>query len=79
MNAHNRHFLIPAKANTCWEVVSGSADDSIVRMRVSPRARQKCLALPEFWTAPGDPCHRRARARTRAVDLAYRSPTLQTR
>ncbi|WP_125483334.1 IS4 family transposase, partial [Caballeronia choica] len=26
MNARNRHFLIPAKANTCWEVISGTAD-----------------------------------------------------
>ena len=34
MNARNRHFLIPAKANTCWEVVSGSADDAMVRMDV---------------------------------------------
>jgi hypothetical protein len=50
MNARNRHFLIPAKANTCWEVVSGSADDAMVRMRVSPQARQKCPALPEFWS-----------------------------
>jgi hypothetical protein len=51
MNGHNRHFLIPAKSNTCREVIGGTADDANVRMRVSPQARRKCPALPEFWTA----------------------------
>ena len=51
MNARNRHFLIPAKANTCWEVISGTADDATVRMRVSQQARKKCPALPESWNA----------------------------
>jgi len=51
MNARNRHFLIPAKANTCWEVISGTADDAMVRMRVSQQARKKCPTLPEFWNA----------------------------
>jgi hypothetical protein len=51
MGARNRHFLIPAKSNTCWEVISGSADDATVRMRVSQQARKKCPALPEFWNA----------------------------
>lgn len=50
-NGHNRHFLIPAKSNTCWEVMDGTADDATVRMRVSPQARKKCSALPEFWEA----------------------------
>ncbi|WP_143282051.1 transposase, partial [Caballeronia choica] len=50
-NARNRHFLIPAKANTCWEVISGTADDATVRMRVSQQARKKCPTLPEFWNA----------------------------
>lgn len=47
----NRHFLIPAKANTKWEVLEGDELDAIVRMRVSPQARAKCPALPEFWEA----------------------------
>jgi hypothetical protein len=47
----NRHFIIPAKANTKWEVVGGTADDAIVEMRVSPQARKKCPDLPETWRA----------------------------
>lgn len=46
-----RHYLIPAKSNTKWEVISGTADDGIVRMRVSPQARAKAPHLPEHWTA----------------------------
>lgn len=51
MHGHNRHFLIPAKSNTCWEVVGGSPADAIVRMRSSPQARKKCPDLPEYWEA----------------------------
>jgi hypothetical protein len=47
----NRHFVIPAKSNTKWEVIGGEPDDAIVRMRVSPQARAKCPGLPEFWEA----------------------------
>lgn len=47
----NRHFLIPAKSNSKWELLSGTADDAIVQMRVSPQARAKCPALPQFWQA----------------------------
>jgi len=47
----NRHFIIPAKANTKWEVMSGTPDDSVVAMRVSPQARKKCPELPEMWQA----------------------------
>jgi hypothetical protein len=47
----NRHFIIPAKSNTRWEVVSGREGDQLVRMRVSPQARTKCPQLPEFWQA----------------------------
>ena len=50
-NGHNRHFLIPAKANTKWEVVEGTPEDAIVQMRVSPQARKKLPALPEYWRA----------------------------
>ena len=51
MSGQNRHFLIPAKSNTCWELTGGSAHDASVRMRVSPQARKKCPTLPEFWHA----------------------------
>jgi hypothetical protein len=47
----NRHYIIPAKSNLRWEVVSGRDGDQIVRMRVSPQARTKCPDLPEFWQA----------------------------
>ena len=43
----NRHFVIPAKANTKWEIVEGTAEDAVVIMRVSPQARKKCPNLPE--------------------------------
>jgi hypothetical protein len=46
-----RHFIIPAKSNTKWELVEGSGNDTVVRMRVSPQARRKCPELPEFWEA----------------------------
>ncbi|MGK5080588.1 IS4 family transposase, partial [Janthinobacterium sp. HLX7-2] len=48
-----RHFIIPAKSNTRWEVIEGdeNGDDFTVRMRVSPQARAKCAQLPEFWEA----------------------------
>ncbi|KAF3462302.1 transposase [Ralstonia solanacearum] len=51
MNGRNRHFLIPAKSNTRWEVIAGSAEDAMVRMRTSPQARKKCPQLPEYWDA----------------------------
>lgn len=48
-----RHFVIPTKSNTRWEVIEGAenSDDFTVRMRVSPQARAKCTQLPEFWEA----------------------------
>ena len=46
-----RHYLIPAKSNTKWEVLSGTANDCHVRMRVSPQARAKAPQLPEHWDA----------------------------
>ena len=45
----NRHFIIPAKVNTKWSIVSGTPDDAIIEMRVSPQARKKCPDLPETW------------------------------
>jgi len=47
----NRHFIIPAKANTKWEVIDGTPEDGVVAMRVSPQARKKCPTLPEVWQA----------------------------
>ncbi|AXS79466.1 IS4 family transposase [Dechloromonas sp. HYN0024] len=46
-----RHYLIPAKSNTKWELLSGTAEDGVVRMRVSPQARTQAPSLPEYWTA----------------------------
>ena len=46
-----RHFIIPAKSNTKWEVLGDDPDDTLVRMRVSPQARAKRPELPEFWEA----------------------------
>ena len=50
-NGTERHFIIPAKSNTRWELVTGDEADGTVRMRVSPQARAKCAQLPEFWEA----------------------------
>lgn len=50
-SGNERHFIIPAKSNTRWEVIEGDGNDCIVRMRVSPQARAKCAGLPEFWEA----------------------------
>lgn len=47
----NRHFLIPAKANTKWNIVGGTPEDAVIEMRVSPQARKKCPELPETWRA----------------------------
>lgn len=46
-----RHYLIPAKSNAKWKVISGTADDCVVRMKVSPQARAKAPQLPETWIA----------------------------
>lgn len=53
LTAHGRarHFVIPAKSNTKWEVIGGEPHDALVRMRVSPQARTKCPTLPDFWEA----------------------------
>ena len=47
----NRHFVIPAKANSKWELIEGRPEDGVVAMRVSPQARKKCPSLPEVWQA----------------------------
>lgn len=47
----DRHFIIPAKSNTRWELIEGDENDCIVRMRVSPQARAKSPELAQFWEA----------------------------
>lgn len=47
----NRHFVIPAKANTKWELIDGTPDDGVIEMRVSPQARKKSPSLPGVWRA----------------------------
>ena len=49
--AEQRHFLIPAKSNTRWEIMSGRDTDFAVRMHVSPQARKNNPNLPETWQA----------------------------
>jgi hypothetical protein len=44
-----RHFLVPAKSNTRWTLVSGDDNDGIVEMRVSSAARKKDPTLPKEW------------------------------
>jgi hypothetical protein len=51
LNGDQRHFLIPAKANAKWKVLSGNPGDAIVQMKVSVQARAKHPELPETWTA----------------------------
>lgn len=47
----NRHFLIPAKNNTKWIVVEGTAEDALVEMAVSAQARKIDPSLPKTWRA----------------------------
>jgi hypothetical protein len=47
----NRHFIIPAKANTKWEVLEDVGGDVLIRLQISAQARKKCPDLPEFWHA----------------------------
>jgi len=51
LNGDQRHYLIPAKADAKWEVISGDLDDAVVQMKVSPGAKTKHPHLPKFWTA----------------------------
>ena len=51
LNGEHRHFLIPARTNAKWEVISGTPYDAIVQMQVSPQARTKHPELPATWEA----------------------------
>lgn len=46
-----RHFLVPAKSNTKWEIIDGTPKDAIVEMKVSAAARKKDPQLPTHWRA----------------------------
>lgn len=46
-----RHFLIPAKSNTRWTLIEGTAQDGVVEMNVSPTARKREPSLPKRWRA----------------------------
>jgi hypothetical protein len=47
----NRHFLIPSKSTTKWELLEGSDEDGLVEMAVSGQARLSDPTLPRTWTA----------------------------
>jgi hypothetical protein len=47
----NRHFLIPAKSNTKWKLIEGSAADGIVEMKVSDAAMARDPKLNATWRA----------------------------
>lgn len=47
----SRHFLIPARSNHRWEVISGTDEDALVEMTVSRQARLKSPNLPKKWIA----------------------------
>ena len=42
-----RHFLVPAKANTRWTLIEGTEHDGLVEIQVSAAARKKEPALPQ--------------------------------
>lgn len=46
-----RHWLIPAKANSKWERLDSHPTDYRIRMKVSPQAREHNPALPAYWEA----------------------------
>lgn len=48
---NNRHFLIPAKANTKWTIVDGNDEDALVEMAISAQARTADPDLPKTWRA----------------------------
>ena len=46
-----RHFLIPAKANSRWRLLEGDDEDGLVEMNVSHEARLANPNLPATWRA----------------------------
>jgi hypothetical protein len=50
-NGVQRHFLIPAKSSTKWTLISGTADDGIVEMKVSDALMSRDATLNATWRA----------------------------
>ena len=46
-----RHFLVPAKANTKWKIIEGTDADAIVEMQISSASRKISPELPATWRA----------------------------
>lgn len=46
-----RHFLVPAKANTKWKIIEGTDADAIVELQISPDSRKINPELPATWRA----------------------------
>jgi hypothetical protein len=51
-----RHFLVPAKGNTKWTVISGDDTDAMVELQVSPASRKLNSQLPATWQARAIRC-----------------------
>lgn len=47
----SRHYLIPARKDQRWEVISGSDEDALVEMTVTRQARLQAPDLPKKWIA----------------------------
>lgn len=50
-SGNERHFLVPAKANTKWKIIEGTDADAIVEMQISPDSRKINPELPATWRA----------------------------
>ncbi|RMU39857.1 Transposase, partial [Pseudomonas avellanae] len=58
----NRHWMIPERKGTVRTELEHCGDgDYLVQMNVSPQARKKNPALPEYWQVGGDLRSRRKR------------------
>ncbi|MFP2470858.1 transposase, partial [Pseudescherichia vulneris] len=52
MSGEKRHWLLPLKKNTQYEVVRKlGRGDELVKLKTSPQARKQWPALPEWFTA----------------------------
>lgn len=51
VEGENRHFLIPAKSNSKWKLIEGTAEDGLVEIANSPQTRKRNPALPAVWRA----------------------------
>ena len=46
-----RHYMIPAKSNTKWTLISDTVNDGIVEMETSDTLRKRDPSLPRYWRA----------------------------